>query len=53
MANHNPIISIHDLVTQFGDQIVHNHLDLDISRGEIFGIVGGSGAGKSVLMGAI
>lgn len=53
MIHKNHIISIHALVTQFGDQIIHDHLDLDINQGEIFGIVGGSGAGKSVLMGAI
>ncbi len=53
MIRPDPIISIHGLVTQFGDQVIHDNLDLDIFRGEIFGIVGGSGAGKSVLMGAI
>ncbi len=53
MTNHSPIISIKGLVTQFGDHIIHDHLDLEIFRGEIFGIVGGSGSGKSVLMGAI
>ncbi len=53
MADNDPIISIRGLVTQFGDQVIHDHLDLDIFEGEIFGIVGGSGAGKSVLMGAI
>ncbi|MBY0291741.1 MAG: ATP-binding cassette domain-containing protein [Alphaproteobacteria bacterium] len=53
MASKNPIISIRGLVTQFGNQRVHDHLDLDIFQGEILGIVGGSGAGKSVLMGAI
>lgn len=53
MNSQNPIISIRGLVTQFGEQIVHDHLDLDIFRSEIFGIVGGSGSGKSVLMGAI
>jgi phospholipid/cholesterol/gamma-HCH transport system ATP-binding protein len=53
MVKPKPIISIRGLVTQFGKQVVHNHLDLDIFRGEIFGIVGGSGSGKSVLMGAI
>ncbi|HUX79605.1 MAG TPA: ATP-binding cassette domain-containing protein [Alphaproteobacteria bacterium] len=53
MTNSDPIISIRGLVTQFGEQIIHDHLDLDIFRGEIFGIVGGSGSGKSVLMGAI
>lgn len=53
MSSQDSIISIRGLVTQFGKQVVHNHLDLDIFQGEIFGIVGGSGAGKSVLMGAI
>ncbi len=53
MVSKNPIISIRGLVTQFGNQRVHDHLDLDIFKGEILGIVGGSGAGKSVLMGAI
>lgn len=53
MVNPGPIIAIRGLVTQFGEQIVHDHLDLDILRSEIFGIVGGSGSGKSVLMRAI
>ena len=34
----------------FGDQIVLDHLSLDVERGEILGLVGGSGAGKSVLL---
>ncbi len=53
MTENSPIISIRGLVTKFGDQTIHDHLDLDISRGEIFGIVGGSGAGKSVLLNTI
>jgi phospholipid/cholesterol/gamma-HCH transport system ATP-binding protein len=53
MIKKSPIISIQGLVTQFGDQIIHDHLDLNIYPHEIFCIVGGSGAGKSVLMGAI
>ena len=43
-------ISIRGLRTQFGEQIVHDDLDLDVRRGEIMGIVGGSGTGKSVLL---
>ena len=48
-----PIIEVKGLRTQFGDQIVHDNLDLAIERGEIMGIVGGSGSGKTVLLHAI
>ncbi len=44
------VISIRGLRNQFGSQIVHENLDLDIYRGEIVGVVGGSGTGKSVLL---
>jgi len=44
------IIEVKGLRTQFGGQVVHDNLDLSIERGEIMGIVGGSGAGKSVLL---
>ncbi len=53
MVKKQPIISIQNLVTQFGEHTIHDHLSLDIFEGEIFGIVGGSGTGKSVLMSAI
>ena len=43
-------IRIRGLRTQFGPQVVHDDLDLDVRRGEIMGIVGGSGTGKSVLL---
>jgi phospholipid/cholesterol/gamma-HCH transport system ATP-binding protein len=45
-----PIIRIAGLVTRFGSQTVHDGVDLAVRRGEILGIVGGSGTGKSVLM---
>ncbi len=48
-----PVISIRDLVNRFGDQAVHEGLDLDVRAGEILGVVGGSGTGKSVLMRSI
>ncbi|MBN8818966.1 MAG: ABC transporter ATP-binding protein [Sphingomonas sp.] len=48
-----PIISIRGLVNRFGDQTVHDGLDLDVYRGEVLGVVGGSGTGKSVLMRSI
>jgi len=44
---------VRGLRTSFGDQVVHEHLDLDVRKGEILGVVGGSGTGKSVLMRAI
>jgi phospholipid/cholesterol/gamma-HCH transport system ATP-binding protein len=44
------VIEVRDLVVGFGDHIVLDHIDLDVYRGEILGFVGGSGAGKSVLM---
>lgn len=46
----DPVITIRDLVVGFGDRTVLNHVDLDVNRGEIFGLVGGSGSGKSVLL---
>jgi phospholipid/cholesterol/gamma-HCH transport system ATP-binding protein len=49
-ANDPPIIRVRGLVTRFGSNTIHDKLDLDIRRGEILGIVGGSGTGKSVLL---
>jgi len=46
----DPAIRIHALTTRFGAQIVHHGLNLEVQRGEILGVVGGSGTGKSVLM---
>ncbi|WP_338241155.1 ABC transporter ATP-binding protein [Aurantiacibacter hainanensis] len=46
-------IRIHGLTNAFGDFVVHEELDLDVKRGEILGVVGGSGTGKSVLMRSI
>jgi phospholipid/cholesterol/gamma-HCH transport system ATP-binding protein len=47
------VIEVHGLVNRFGEQLVHEGLDLEVKRGEIFGVVGGSGTGKSVLMRSI
>ncbi len=47
------IIRVRGLRNSFGDQVIHDHLDLDVRRGEILGVVGGSGTGKSVLMRSI
>ena len=53
MNNNPPVISERDLVVGFGEAIVHNRASIDVFEGEILGFVGGSGAGKSVLMRAI
>lgn len=45
-----PVISVRGIVNRFGAQVVHDGLDADILPGEVFGIVGGSGSGKSVLL---
>lgn len=45
-----PVIRVRGLVTRFGPQTVHDGLDLDVERGEVLGVVGGSGTGKSVLL---
>jgi phospholipid/cholesterol/gamma-HCH transport system ATP-binding protein len=47
------VVSVRNLVTRFGKLTIHDHLNLDVQAGEIFGIVGGSGSGKSVLLRAI
>ncbi|MDG2284548.1 MAG: ATP-binding cassette domain-containing protein [Alphaproteobacteria bacterium] len=43
-------IRVRGLRTQFGAQVIHDGLDLTVRRGEVIGVVGGSGTGKSVLM---
>jgi len=53
MASQEPIIRVRGLRNQFGRQVVHDNLDLEVRRGEIIGIVGGSGSGKSVLLRSI
>lgn len=53
-AAHDAVaIRVRGVRNSFGDQIVHDNLDLDVRRGEILGVVGGSGTGKSVLMRSI
>ena len=46
-------IEVEGLTNRFGDQVIHQDLDLKVRRGEILGVVGGSGTGKSVLMRSI
>ncbi|MDX5361357.1 MAG: ABC transporter ATP-binding protein [Alphaproteobacteria bacterium] len=44
------VIEVRGVTNRFGAQVVHDRLDLDVYRGEILGVVGGSGTGKSVLL---
>jgi phospholipid/cholesterol/gamma-HCH transport system ATP-binding protein len=44
------VVSVEDVTVAFGDKVILEHLSLDITRGEILGFVGASGAGKSVLL---
>ena len=48
--NGDIVIRVRGLTNRFGSQVVHDGLDLDVRRGEVMGVVGGSGSGKSVLM---
>jgi phospholipid/cholesterol/gamma-HCH transport system ATP-binding protein len=49
----DPVIEVRGLRNSFGEAIIHDGLDLEVRRGEILGVVGGSGTGKSVLMRSI
>lgn len=49
-AERDVVIRLRGIHNQFGRQVVHHDLDLDVYRGEILGVVGGSGTGKSVLL---
>jgi phospholipid/cholesterol/gamma-HCH transport system ATP-binding protein len=50
MSKPSPVIRVQDLVVGFGPTVVLDHVSLDVARGEILGLVGGSGSGKSVLL---
>ena len=47
------MIHIKGLVSRFGDNVVHDGVDLEVRKGEVLGLVGGSGAGKSVLLNSL
>ena len=49
----HPVLEVHGLVNRFGSQLVHDGLDMEVFQDEVFGIVGGSGSGKSVLLRSI
>ncbi len=44
------VVRVRGLVSRFGPQVVHDGLDMDVRSNEIFGVVGGSGTGKTVLL---
>ena len=44
------VVEVRGLANSFGRQVVHRDLELRVEAGEVFGIVGGSGSGKSVLL---
>jgi phospholipid/cholesterol/gamma-HCH transport system ATP-binding protein len=46
----DPVVQVQGLVNRFGTQVVHDGLDMQVMPDEVFGIVGGSGTGKSVLL---
>jgi phospholipid/cholesterol/gamma-HCH transport system ATP-binding protein len=49
----DPVIRVRGLVTNLGGKLIHDGLDLDVMRGEVIAVVGGSGSGKSVLLRSI
>jgi phospholipid/cholesterol/gamma-HCH transport system ATP-binding protein len=50
LADRKPMVEAIDIVNRFGEQVVHDHLNMTVVENEVFGIVGGSGTGKSVLL---
>ena len=49
-GNEEVVVEVRDVVNRFGRQVVHDHLDMQVRRGEVFGVLGRSGSGKSVLL---
>jgi phospholipid/cholesterol/gamma-HCH transport system ATP-binding protein len=49
-ASDDSVIELHQVVTRFGTHVVHDGIDLEVRRAEIFALIGGSGSGKSTLL---
>jgi phospholipid/cholesterol/gamma-HCH transport system ATP-binding protein len=52
-ATEAPAIRLSGIVNRFGPQLLHDGLDLEVRKGEVMGLIGGSGSGKSVLLRSI
>jgi phospholipid/cholesterol/gamma-HCH transport system ATP-binding protein len=52
-ASKETLIEVRGLRSQFGENVIHDDLDLTVERGEVIGVVGGSGTGKTVLLNTI
>lgn len=52
-ASKETLIEVRGLRSQFGEHVIHDDLDLTVERGEVIGVVGGSGTGKTVLLNTI
>jgi len=48
-----PVVEVRGLVNRFGTQLVHDGLDMEVRAGEVFGVIGASGSGKTVLLRSI
>ena len=46
----DPVITVTNVVTRFGQNLIHDHISLNVGQTEIYGLLGGSGSGKSTLM---
>ena len=53
LPTEGPVIEVRDLVSAFDGRVIHDHLHLTVHRGEVLGVVGGSGTGKWVLLNTI